>query len=284
VTALATEPELGRPDVVGDLGEALRRRRKRARVAKVVLGIAVSVALLGVWELLSRSGVLDARFFPPPSRIAEQGAGFLTDPALRGDLLHNLGVSALRLFGGFAIGALLGFVVGLAMGLYTPIRNGLDLLINATYPLPKLTLFPLMIIFFGIGDASKIALVALGTFYMLAINTASGVLHSNPVYGDVSTAFRLPAHVRFRRIVVPAALPAILTGLRLGFGQALILVVSTEFLSANDGIGYFIWNSWQVLDVPAMFVGLAIVGIVGGLSAWAFNALGRALAPWSAEK
>ncbi|WP_078857107.1 ABC transporter permease [Streptomyces sp. NBRC 109706] len=284
MTTMTERPPRAQSAVVAEISRELRLGRRRARVTRLVLSVATPVALLLLWEVLSRSGALDARFFPPPTEVADQAAAFVTDAEQRSDLLHNLSVSGVRLFAGFAIGALAGFVVGLAMGLSKLARDALDLLINATYPLPKLTLFPLMIIFFGIGDASKIALVALGVFYMLAINTALGVRQSNPVYGDVSTAFRLPLWTRFRRVVVPAALPSILAGMRLGFGQALILVVSTEFLSSNDGIGYFIWNSWQVLDVPAMFVGLAIVGVVGGLSAWAFNALGQWLAPWAEQK
>ncbi|MGP4111576.1 ABC transporter permease [Streptomyces sp. 4N509B] len=285
MTVLTTRPASShQATAVDGIAETLRRDRRRARVSRVVLSIATPVVLLIVWEILSRSAMIDDRFFPPPSEVLRQAGLFVTDPTQRSDLLHNLGVSGVRLLGGFLIGGLAGLVVGLAMGLLTPARNALDLLINATYPLPKLTLFPLMIIIFGIGDASKIALIALGTFYMLAINTTLGVIQSNPVYADVSSAFRLPVTIRFRRVIIPAAMPSIMAGARLGFGQALILVVSTEFLSANDGIGYFIWNSWQVLDVPAMFVGLTIVGLVGALSAWGFNLLGRWLLPWSAEK
>lgn len=284
MSLVANRPSVVSSDAVDEISHTLRRDRRRARVRRFVLSIATPVVLLGLWEILSRTGVFDARFFPPPTVIVENAGKFITDPAERSELLGHLSVSAIRLFAGFLIGGIAGLIIGLAMGLWRPANDALELLIYATYPLPKVTLFPLMIIFFGIGDSSKIALVALGVFFMLAINTTLGVSQSNAIYADVSAAFRLPMPVRFRKVIIPAAMPSIMAGARLAFGQGLILVVSTEFLAANEGVGYLIWNSWEVLDVPAMFVGLAIVGIVGAVSAWVFNLLGRWLLPWSDDK
>src|SRR5690606_8869023 len=155
------------------------------------------------------------------------------------------------------------------MGLVPVVRYALNAIITAIYPLPKLALFPLMIIFFGIGNASMIALVTLGVFFMVCINTVGGVTYSPPIYRDVAQAFQLPRMTRLLRVTIPAAIPSVISGMRLGFGQALIIVVSTEFVSSQNGIGYIIWNSWQVLNVSAMFVGLTIVGLVGWLGSTA---------------
>ncbi|MFI6344189.1 ABC transporter permease [Streptomyces sp. NPDC050560] len=258
----------------------LRRSRVREQRRHRAWAVLTPLVLLGVWETASRTGMLDKRFFPSPTNIVASAYTFVSEPETRAQLLTSLGDSGTRLVIGFLLGTVAGLVVGLAMGLNPVTRHALSALINAIYPLPKLTLFPLMLIFFGVGNTSMIALIALGTFFMVCINTASGVLYSNPVYGDVATAFELPALVRIRTITIPAAIPSIVDGVRLGFGQALIILVSTEFVAGGGGIGYLIWNSWQVLNVPVMFVGLAVVGLTGWLVSVGITRLGRLLAPW----
>jgi ABC-type nitrate/sulfonate/bicarbonate transport system permease component len=267
----------------GDTVERLRRRRTGEQRKRLAWAILTPVTLLAIWEVATRVGLLDARFFPPPVKIISDSFGFLTDAQLRHELLHNLGESGTRLIAGFVIGTCAGLAVGLAMGLHPVTRYALGGVINASYPLPKLTLFPLMIIFFGIGNMSMIALIALGVFFMVCINTTSGVVYSSPIYDDVARSYELPRLVRLRLITIPAAIPSVISGLRLAFGQALIILVSTEFVSGNGGIGYLIWNSWQVLDVPMMFVGLTIVGLTGWLVSVGINHLGRTLAPWQSD-
>lgn len=262
--------------------EAIRARRMRS-FRRVALGLGFPLGLLLVWEVLVGAGVVDHRFFPAPHTIVVSAAALLANADDRGALLKDLEVTGLRLVIGYAAGALLGIAVGMAMGLYEPIRDALRPFVNATMPTPKLAIFPLLIVLFGIGDASKIALVVIGVFYMTGVSTLSGVQYSSPIYRDVATAFRLPIWTRWTSIVVPAALPSIVTGLKLGLGQALILVVSAEFVAAQAGIGHFIWNAWQVLDIPRMFVGLVIVSLAGGVAVFAGEILERRLTPWAID-
>lgn len=269
------------PDVdVSDVTDRLRRARGREKFKRRAWAILTPLALLLAWELATRVGVLDERFFPSPTGILAHSVDYFTDPQLRAELFGNLAQSGVRLGLGFVLGSAAGLLVGLAMGLHPVTRYALNPVISALYPLPKLTLFPLMIIFFGIGNMSMIALVALGVFFMVGISTTSGVIYSDPIYRDVASAFQLPRLLRLRVITLPAAIPSVISGLRLGFGQALIIVVSTEFVTGDTGIGYLIWNSWQVLNVPVMFLGLAIVGLTGWLVSAGISLLGRLLAPW----
>ncbi|WP_199434802.1 ABC transporter permease [Qaidamihabitans albus] len=280
VSAVAT------PDLKGDLSgavERLRRDRAHERRKRRAWAIFTPLALLLGWELASRFGLLDERFFPSPLNIVSDALRYFAEPDLRADLLVHLAQSGTRLGLGFLLGAVAGLLVGLAIGLHPVTRYALSAVINGIYPLPKLTLYPLMIIFFGIGNTSMIALIALGVFFMVAINTASGVMYSDPVYKDVASAFELPRLVRLRTITVPAAIPSVISGLRLGFGQALIIVVATEFVAGDGGVGYLIWNSWQILDVPVMFLGLTIVGLTGWLASACISWLGKILAPWQAD-
>jgi NitT/TauT family transport system permease protein len=261
--------------------DQIARARRRQALQRILVGAGFPIFLLAVWQFCAMLGLIDQRFFPPPSRIASVAVSVFTSPVeaklVANDVLATLG----RVVWGYILGSVLGIMAGAFMGLYRPVRYALAPMIYATFPTPKLAIFPLLIIIFGLGDGSKTALVALGVFYMTCINTLSGVLYANPIYHDFAKAFRLPLHVQWFRVIVPSALPSIMTGLKLGIGQALILIVSSEFVSASDGIGYYIWNSWQILDISRMFVGLLIVSVLGGVAVVLSNAAERALIPWA---
>jgi NitT/TauT family transport system permease protein len=257
---------------------AAQRRRRTLRIA---LGLGFPLSLLLMWQALVAIGVIDGRFFPPPSQILASSVDILSDAGARAALLHDMASSGLRILMGYSLGAIAGIVTGVLMGRVALLRFALGPTIQAIYPLPKLALFPLFIVIFGLGDASKVALIALGVFFMTCMSTLSGVLASNPIHHDVAKAFRFPLWTRWTRVLIPGALPAIVTGLKLGLGQALIVVVSTEMISGQDGMGHFIWESWQVLDIPRMFLGLVIVALAGGAAMLFGDALERMLTPWS---
>jgi ABC-type nitrate/sulfonate/bicarbonate transport system permease component len=258
----------------------LRTRRTRLWM-QVVLGIGFPCALLFVWELLAAIGIIDRRFFPAPSETFISMAGLLQNAGERQRLIVDIMATYQRLVVGYGIGASLGVVTGAAMALSASVRFSLGPLINATFPTPKLAIFPLLIVIFGLDDASKIVLVAIGVFYMTCLTTLSGVLYSNPLHQDVARAFRMPAWTRWSRVVLPAAMPSVVTGLKLGLGQALILVVSAEIVAAQEGIGHFIWDSWQVLNVSRMFIGLIVVALTGGAAVLFGEILERRLVPWA---
>lgn len=277
-----TEPQkpLHRPDTAELVAKTLAARKRRRRL-EILLGFGTPVLLLSCWELFVRAGLIDARFFPAPTTVVRLGAEILMDPRELAALATDILATLQRLVIGYTLGASVGISFGVFMGIYPPLRAGFAPVIYGTFPTPKLAIFPLLLVIFGIGDASKVALVTLGVFYMTCINTLSGVLHANPIYADVARAFRIPRFTAWTRVVVPSALPSIIAGLRLALGQALILVVASEFVSANTGVGQFIWNAWQLLDIPKMFVGLVVAAIFG-VSAMLFgNFLERRLIPWS---
>ncbi len=266
-----------------ELPQKMLRARRLRTMKQIAFGVGFPLALLLLWELLARIGVIDQRFFPAPTKVFSGMISLLANPTERARLLVDMAATYQRLFFGYAIGATVGVVTGVTMGLSENVRFCLGPLINMTFPTPKLAIFPLLIVIFGLEDPSKIALIAFGVFYMTCLSTLSGVLYSNPLHRDVARAFRIPAWTRWSRIVVPAALPSIVTGLKLGLGQALILVVSAEFVAAQEGLGQFIWDSWQVLDVARMFVGLVVVAVTGGAAVLLGETLERRLIPWSSH-
>lgn len=277
---MTSQAQVVQPAVPRVIAQTLRMRRLR-RIEQVVYGVGFPLALLLIWEVLVHANIIDRRFFPAPSRIAINTLHLLSDPNERATLLYDIGATYQRLLIGFGFGSVAGIAVGLLMALYRPVRFALSPLVYATYPTPKLAIFPLLIVIFGIGDASKNALVLMGVFYMTCINTLGGVLYANPIYNDVATAFRMPTLTCWIRVAIPSAMPAIVSGLKLGLGQALILVVSAEFVSSENGLGSFIWKSWQVLDISRMFMGLVAVAATGGLALFIGAQAERYLIPWA---
>jgi len=235
------------------------------------------VVLLLVWQAAAQVGLLDQRFFPAPSRIF----GTLEELIANGSLWHNTLASLQRFVLGCIVGGVPALFLGIAMGMSRPLRAIVDPLIAVTYPVPKSAILPLMLLIFGLGEGSKIAMVAIGAFYPIAINSAAGVLSINKIYLDVGTHFRATRWQFFRTIALPGALPFIMTGARLGAGLALVLIALAEMVGAKSGLGYMIWNSWELLDVETMYVGILVIAFIGFLLTFILNEVEAWLIPWS---
>lgn len=240
------------------------------------ISILSPILLLSVWEVLARLGVIDQRFFPAPTLIVQH----MVEMGMNGGLWNNVGASLYRLGVGLVVGGVPAIVIGLAMGLYHPVRAALDPLISATYPIPKSSLLPLILLIFGIGEASKIAMVAIGVFYPVAINTAVGVRQIQPIYLDVGKNFRASRWNTFRTIALPGAMPLIMTGIKLGAGMGLVLIAIAEMVGAKSGLGYMIWNAWELFDVTTMYVGLFVIALIGFIMNSILDAVERAVVPW----
>jgi ABC-type nitrate/sulfonate/bicarbonate transport system permease component len=245
-----------------------------------LMGILAPLGVFVVWELAARLHLIDTRFFPAPSSIA----GTFADSARTGTLEANTWISLVRLFFGFLLGAVPALAIGLVMGLYRPVRVLVEPLILATYPIPKSAILPLILLIFGLGEASKIVMVAIGVFYPVVINTASGVMQIPQIYLDVGKNFGASRWETFRTIALPGALPFIMTGIKLGAGLGLILIAIAEMIGAQSGLGYMIWNAWQILSVNTMYVGLIMIAILGFALTMGLNELERMLIPHRVDR
>jgi len=228
-----------------------------------------------LWEVLADTHLIDTRFFPAPSSIA----GTFGTLAANGQLEANTFISLERLFWGFLLGAVPALVIGLTMGLYRPVRTLVEPLILGTYPVPKSAILPLILLIFGLGEPSKIVMVAIGVFYPVVINTVSGVLQIPQIYLDVGHNFGASRWKMFTTIALPGALPFIMTGVKLGAGMGLILIAIAEMIGAQSGLGYMIWNAWQILSVNTMYVGLIMIALLGFVLTLAINEIERLLIP-----
>jgi len=271
VVDLAKAPE--RPIDIGERARLAARRRDR------ILSIASPLGLLLAWELAAESGLIDVRFFPAPSAIITK----LIEMARSGELTENVLISLQRIVLGFLLGGVPAIVIGIAMGIWRPIRAIVDPLIVATYPIPKSSLLPLILLIFGLGEMSKVMMVAIGVFYPMAINATAGVLQINQIYLDVGKSFKASPWDTFRTIALPGALPFIMTGVKLGAGLALILIAIAEMVGAKSGIGFMIWSAWETFAVAKMYVGLFVIALIGFAISLLLNEIERRLIRWKAD-
>jgi ABC-type nitrate/sulfonate/bicarbonate transport system permease component len=240
------------------------------------LAVLSPLAVLVLWQVASGMGLIDERYVPSPVAIAKAGWAL----AVSGELGKHVLDSLYRLAVGFVIGAVPGILLGIVMGLSRWTRAVLDPIIAALYPIPKVAILPLLMLVFGLGDASKIAVVAMSVLFLTIINTTVGVVQLDRIYFDVAHNFNTPWYKLFARIILPGALPTIFAGLRISLGVSLVVLVSAEFVASNSGIGYLIWTSWQTLVVENMFVGIIVVTILGVLSTFLLHECERLLIPW----
>lgn len=216
-------------------------------------------AVFAIWELLDRSGVVSSVFVPRPSAIL----GALAQHLRSGDVMIHTAATVGRTLAGFGIGAAAGLVVGFAMGAWPRLHAQLDPLVALVHPIPKIAVLPLILVLFGIGEASKVALGALGAFFPMLINTVAAVRHISPTYFEVARSYNAGPIRTFTRVVLPGSLPLVFTGARLAITVALTLVIAGELLVAQRGLGHMLWFAWQTMRIPDVYAWLLVTGGLG---------------------
>jgi ABC-type nitrate/sulfonate/bicarbonate transport system permease component len=266
-----------------ELGPALARAAPSAvapaplRLARAVLRYYPVALIFVAWELASRLGLFDPIFVPALSDVL---ATLYSELFVTHDLLVHMGVSFARAGVGFALAATVGITVGILMGRFRPIESFVDPLISALFPTPKLAIFPLMMVFLGIGDASKIALIFLGCFFPIVISTYTGVRNVDKYF--IWNARTKGANERqvLLTVVFPAAMPFVFAGLRVATSTAFLLIVASELIAANEGLGYLIIYAQRTFNAPMMFSGVLMVAAMGFVVDRLLLALGRWLFAW----
>ena len=276
-SATRSEAKLSAPETeLIDIGEQARlsaRRRER------IMSFASPLGLLLIWEIAGRLGFIDVRFFPVPSRII----GMMIEMLMSGELIEHVLISLQRILLGFILGGIPAIVIGIIMGISRPVRALVDPLIVATYPIPKSAILPFILLIFGLGEMSKVVMVAIGVFFPIAINATAGVLQIAPIYLDVGKSFKAGRWDTFRTIALPGALPFIMTGIKLGAGLALILIAVAEMVGAKSGLGYMIWSAWETFAVAKMYVGLFTVALIGFGISILLREVERLIIRWKAD-
>lgn len=244
-----------------------------------ILSIVSPITLLLLWEISARIHIIDVRLLSSPSLIIHSFIPLL----LSGELLYNTAVSTQRVFWGFLAGSIPGIFIGISMGLSPIVRSAIEPMISATYPIPKLALMPLILLIFGLGETSKIFTIAIGVFYLVVINTMTGVLTIDKIYLDVAKNFGASRKNFYITVALPGALPMIFAGLKLGMGMALILIVAAELSAAKAGIGWMIWRAYDMFDIEQMFVALITLSVLGYLFSLILDWIESRTLPWKQQ-
>ena len=229
----------------------LSRWQRRAPLWVSFLSMAV---LLLVWEALCRADLISSLFLPSPTQILTALADMISGGEIGESLMASLG----RILAGFAAGGALGLAVGLVAGTSALADRMVTPLVNALYPIPKIALLPLFILWLGIGELSKVTIIALGVFFPIAMNTYSGVL--------------------------PYALPMIFAGFRIAAGTALLLLVAAEMIAAEKGIGALILHYGDLMITDRLMAGVIVLSLLGLLFTLLLEWLEKRLVPWSRFK
>lgn len=291
------------------VGRVVPPRGRRAYERTLAFGFPV-LALVA-WQTIVDAGILSATWFPQPTRIAQAlwdmtvtydkfshtsliGRPWLMPEAFSKDGLA--GVWALvaeshvwatlgRVAAGFVIGSIPGVLLGVVMGMNKTVRLMLDTTLSAIYVLPKIAIFPIVMLMFSdpFGEGPKIVVVGLSVFFLMTINSMAGVRDIDPVFLMAGKNYGARGFQMLRHVIIPAALPVIFAGLRLALGTALIVIISVEFLRAKQGVGFITFYYWEVLNPEKMYAGLIVVMILGILLTYVLQWFERRVMPWQRD-
>lgn len=243
------------------------------------LQLASPLIVLAAWEALARAGVLDVRFFSMPSEIFARLIELLQD----GSLVTNTAITLQRMAIGFVLATVPAIMLGVVMGVSSAARALFTPLVAAIYPVPKIALVPMVVIVLGIGEAARYAIVAISVFFLVVLNTVAGVRNVDPKYFDIARNNGASKWDLIWTVALPGALPSILTGVNLGLGFALTVIVGTELLLPQGGLGSMIWGAYQVYDIPTIFAALIVVALLGFAANWVMEEVQRQLVPWQVQ-
>jgi ABC-type nitrate/sulfonate/bicarbonate transport system permease component len=236
---------------------------------------------VGLWWLLSAGEVLGNEFvMPPPSRVFERARELLGD----GTLGHEASVTLGRVLLAFGLACAVGVLLGTLIGCVRPVRQALRPVVAFFFPAPKVALYPAMLIVLGLGASSKVALGFSEALFPVLLATAAGTSRVEPQLVWSAASLGTPRRAALLKVVVPAALPAILTGARIGLVGAIVGVFLAEMIAAADGLGHLMAVSYRTLDTPTMYVAILCVSVGGYVLDRAFLLARGRLLVWSEEQ
>lgn len=249
---------------------------RNSRRSVLVRGSMIPVVVVVSWQLLSALGILSAQQFSSPLRIAEQFGSLIAS----GELLHHLKISVVRALLGFVLGGGSGLLLGLLSGMYRRVEEYVNPTVHMLRTVPLLAITPLFIMWFGFGELSKVLLISLGAFFPLYVNTFQGVRNVDAKLFDVSRVLEFDRYSQITRLVIPAALPNILLGIRLSLSISWLCLVVAELLGADAGVGYMIQDARAFMQTDVVFVGIIVFAAVGKLTDSFVRLLENRLLKW----
>lgn len=258
-------------------------KRKNSKLLKKIplffTALIIPIAILIIWEYMSKIGYIKALILPSPSSIFNA----YIDLIKSGRLFANLWISISRVVQGYTVGALLGVIIGISIGIFKKIEIAFSIIIGFLRPIPIIAWMPVLILWMGIDEGSKIAVIAIGSFWPILINVISGIKSVDKKYLEVADVFEKNKIQILLNIIIPSALPFIFTGLRIGVGMAWMCVVGAELIASASGIGYLIMSSREMLQSDIMFAGVFSIGLIGLLIDNGLSLIEKRLLKWNSN-
>ena len=243
---------------------------------EALLYVALPLFVIALWQALFEFGWVRPILLPPPSQVGAT----LRELAASGELTRHLGISLVRVLEGFGLATLAGVGLGIAIGLSRRVDRLTDLAIQLVKPIPPIAWIPIAILWFGIGEAAKVYIIFLGAFFPILINTIDGIRQTDQRFVELARVLEVPSSRFVRQVVLPGALPAIMTGLRVGLMVAWMCVVASELIAASSGVGYLIMDARQLSQTDVVIVGMLTIGLIGKLLDVALKQIERRAIRW----
>jgi len=241
------------------------------------LALVIPILLLLIWEGAGWSGFIKTTFLPRPSAMLE----VLIELLSTGELLSQLGVSMVRVGEGFIIGASLGIFVGIQIALVKKLRVAVSLIFGLLRPIPVIAWIPLLILWMGIDEGSKITVIAIGSFWTVLVNVVEGIRNVDKKYLEVATILQKDHKTLIFKVILPAALPSIFTGVRVGIDVAWRSVVAAELIAASSGIGYMIMYARELSQIDVVLIGVLSIGFTGVIIEQLLKIIEKRLLRWN---
>jgi sulfonate transport system permease protein len=273
--------EAGRADT-RPIWKAVSKAKLAAPVLKfknLALAVCVPLTIVLLWEYLGRTGRINRSILPYPSMLGE----CLYDMVVSGRLQKHLSISVIRVVQGFTIGCAAGLAVGTLCGFSKRWNTLLSSMVGLLRPIPMIAWIPLLILWMGIDEHSKITLIAIGTFWPVLLNTTRGIRNTDKKLLEVGAMFEKNPWQMFSKVIFPGAFPFIFTGVRLGVGNAWSCVVTAEAIAAASGVGYMIMYARELMQPDVLLVGVLTIGVVGLLLEILLLRVERRILSWNGE-
>lgn len=246
------------------------------KVRKILLSMIIPVIVIIAWYYVTNFKDTPAAILP---KISAVGRAFIKQLS-NGQLVDDISVSVSRVLKGYFLAALLGIALGTLMGMSSTIRNIFTLSLNTIRQIPMMAWVPMIILWCGIGDLSKVVIIILGAFFPIMVNTLSGITSTSLGYIEVARLYRLNSWQIFLRVYLPSALPQIFVGLKVGLGISWMAVVAAELIASSSGIGFRMSEARNLMQPDVMIVGMILIGVLGILMDRLLSLLSKKVTPW----
>lgn len=251
----------------------------RAASLRFISALSVAIALV-LWGIISSTGLVREEALPSPAKLFETLLAMVAEGYGGSPLLRHVGMSVMRAMSGFLAAVILGVPFGILIGRHEVLAAIVAPIIGFFRPIPPIAFLTLFVFYFGIGEASKIGLIFMAAFWYVVLNCADGVRSVPQLLIRASENMGLTRRQLFFKIIIPASMPSIMTALRAASAISWTLVVASELLGAQAGLGFIILDSAQYFNIPATFIGIMLIGLIGLLWELALSAVQRHVLHW----